>query len=499
MSQGLQLAQKMGLHQVLAPQMLQSLALLQVPTLELNAMVEQELQQNPLLEEVPATELTQDEKETGERDRTVELLDPTEPPADVNFDPATEKPSTEPVDDFQAEFDRLVQLDQEWRDHFSQSNLPVRTSPEDEEKRQFMFDSLAVEQSLQESLLEQVRVSELDDDQQKIAELIVGNIDDFGYLQTSVEELAQAHSLDPAMVGAILKEIQAMQPPGVGARDLRECLMLQLERAGRRDSLEYLIVSEHMDSLGKRRFPEIARKLDLEVEDIQEAAERIGHLEPRPGRAYSAENQVYVAPEVTVHYIDGEYSASLNSDQIPHLRISNLYKDIMSQADAAPEVRDYIREKITAGKFLIKSIHQRQQTILNIARELVRRQRDFMEKGVTHLKPMTMNQIAEIVGVHETTVSRAVSGKYIDTPQGVFEMKYFFTTAINNAAGETMSNTSVKEMVAEIFKKEDPRLPLSDDAVVKLLTQKNVNIARRTVAKYRAELNILPSNLRKVY
>ena len=171
----------------------------------------------------------------------------------------------------------------------------------------------------------------------------------------------------------------------------------------------------------------------------------------------------------------------------------------MSQADAAPEVRDYIREKITAGKFLIKSIHQRQQTILNIARELVRRQRDFMEKGVTHLKPMTMNQIAEIVGVHETTVSRAVSGKYIDTPQGVFEMKYFFTTAINNAAGETMSNTSVKEMVAEIFKKEDPRLPLSDDAVVKLLTQKNVNIARRTVAKYRAELNILPSNLRKVY
>ena len=265
------------------------------------AMVEQELQQNPLLEEVPATELTQDEKETGERDRTVELLDPTEPPADVNFDPATEKPSTEPVDDFQAEFDRLVQLDQEWRDHFSQSNLPVRTSPEDEEKRQFMFDSLAVEQSLQESLLEQVRVSELDDDQQKIAELIVGNIDDFGYLQTSVEELAQAHSLDPAMVGAILKEIQAMQPPGVGARNLRECLMLQLERAGRRDSLEYLIVSEHMDSLGKRRFPEIARKLDLEVEDIQEAAERIGHLEPRPGRAYSAENQVYVAPEVTVH------------------------------------------------------------------------------------------------------------------------------------------------------------------------------------------------------
>ncbi len=499
MSQGLQLTQRMGLQQVLAPQMLQSLALLQVPTLELNAMVEQELAQNPLLEEVPSTELTQDERERGDRDTTVEQLDPTEPPADVNFDPATEKPSSEPVDDFQAEFERLTQLDQEWRDHFAQSNLPVRASLEDEEKRQFMLDSLTVEQSLQEALLEQVRTSNLDDDQQKIAELLIGNIDEYGYLQGSVEELAVANQLSPDMTAAVLKEIQLMQPPGVGARDLRECLLLQLERAGRKSSLEYTLVADHMEALGKRRFPEIARKLGMDVEDVQEAAERVGNLEPRPGRAFLPDNRVYVVPEVFVARQGDEYVVSINNEQIPHLRISNLYKDIMSQADSAPEVREYIREKITAGKFLIKSIHQRQQTILGIAREIVKRQREFLDKGVAHLKPLTMNQVAEVVGVHETTVSRAVAGKYIQTPQGVFEMKYFFTTGINNASGEGMSNTSVKEMVAEIFKKEDPYFPLSDDAVVKLLAQKNVTLARRTVAKYRGELNILPSNLRKMY
>ncbi len=499
MSQGLQMTQRMGQQQILAPQMLQSLAFLQVATLELTAMVEQELAQNPLLEEVPSSELSRDERERGDQDTTVASLDPTEPPADVNYDPATEKPSNEPVDDFQAEFERLTQMDQEWRDHFSQSNLPVRTSPEDEEKRQFMFDSLTVEQSLQEFLLEQVRTSELDESQQKIAELLIGNIDEYGYLQGSLDELVQANQLSPEMTAAILKEIQTMQPVGVGARDLRECLLLQLERAGQKNSLEWKLVADHMEALGKRRFPEIARKLNLDVEDVQEAAERIGNLEPRPGRAFLPDNRVYVVPEVFVTWQGDEYVVNINNEQVPHLRISNLYKDLMSQGESTPEVREYIREKITAGKFLIKSIHQRQQTILAIAREVVKRQREFLDKGVAHLKPLTMNQVAEVVGVHETTVSRAVAGKYMETPQGVFEMKYFFTTGISNANGESKSNTSVKEMVAEIFKKENPYFPLSDDAVVKLLAQKNVTLARRTVAKYRGELNILPSNLRKTY
>jgi RNA polymerase sigma-54 factor len=194
-----------------------------------------------------------------------------------------------------------------------------------------------------------------------------------------------------------------------------------------------------------------------------------------------------------------DFVVTTNNEHIPHLRISNTYKDLMSQRENSAEVRNYIREKIRAGKFLIKSLHQRQQTILNIAREIVRRQREFMEKGVAFLKPLTMVQVAEVVGVHETTVSRAVSGKYIQTPQGLFEMKYFFTAGIQTATGDGLSNTSVKDMIAEIFKKEDTGKPLSDQEVVKMLQDKGIVIARRTVAKYRTELNILPSNLRKVY
>jgi len=254
-----------------------------------------------------------------------------------------------------------------------------------------------------------------------------------------------------------------------------------------------------MEALGKRRIPEIARGTGQSVEEVQGALERIARLEPRPGRAFLPDNDQYILPEVFVQKSADDFIVTTNNEHIPHLRISNTYKDLMSQRENSAEVRNYIREKIRAGKFLIKSLHQRQQTILNIAREIVRRQHDFMEKGVAFLKPLTMVQVAEVVGVHETTVSRAVSGKYIQTPQGLFEMKYFFTAGIQTSTGDGMSNTSVKDMIADIFKKEDPTRPLSDQEVVKMLQDKGIVIARRTVAKYRTELNILPSNLRKVY
>jgi RNA polymerase sigma-54 factor len=490
----------MSLQQVLAPQLQQSLALLQAPTLELKALVEQELQQNPVLEEIPAEEVEQvAEKPEREGDTQITTLDPAEPPSDVTFDPAVDKGNSEPVDDFQAEFERLAQLDQEWRDHFAQTNLPARQSPEDEEKRQFMFDSLVADTSLQEALLEQVRLSDLREEQRPVAEMIIGNIDDYGYLKASVEELAVSTSIPAEKILEVLKVIQTFHPPGVGARDLQECLLLQLERDGRKNSIEYRIVKDHMAALGKRRLPEIARGLGEGVEEVQKAVGRIGLLEPRPGRAFLPDNDQYILPEVFVTKVGDDFVVSTNNEQIPHLRISNTYKDLMAQSDSSAEVRDYIREKIRAGKFLIKSLHQRQQTILNIGKEIVKRQRDFMEKGVAFLKPLTMVQVAEVVGVHETTVSRAVSGKYMQTPQGLFEMKYFFTSGIQTTTGEGMSNTSVKDMIAEIFKKEDPTKPLSDQEVVKMLADRGIVIARRTVAKYRSELNILPSNLRKVY
>ncbi|MBM3841621.1 MAG: RNA polymerase factor sigma-54 [Verrucomicrobia bacterium] len=498
MAQGLHLSQRMALSQVLAPQLQQSLALLQAPTLELKALVEQELQQNPVLEEVLATDADQEMKPARDGDSPAELADPSEPPADVTFDPATEK-STGPVDDFQAEFERLAQLDQEWRDHFAQTNIPARRSQEDEEKRQYMFDSLVAGTSLQEHLLEQVRLSDLTPEQRPVAEMIIGNIDDYSYLQASVDELAFSTNIPAEKVLEVLRVIQGFHPPGVGARDLRECLLLQLDRSDRKDTLEYRIVDKYMEALGKRRIPEIARGLNLSVEDVQEAVARIGHLEPRPGRDFLPDNQQYVVPEIFVQKVGDEYVVSTNNEQIPHLRISNTYKDLMAQPDSSTEVREYIRDKIRAGKFLIKSLHQRQQTILNIAKEIVSRQREFMEHGVSRLKPLTMVQVAEVVGVHETTVSRAVSGKYMQTPRGVLEMKYFFTSGIKTASGVGLSNTSVKDMISEMIEKEVPSKPLSDEEIVKLLSEKGIVIARRTVAKYRSELNILPSHLRKVY
>jgi RNA polymerase sigma-54 factor len=497
MAQGMFLSQQMKLMQVLAPQLQQSLHLLQAPTLELKALVEQELEQNPLLEEVPIMELQRGSKETDDGSVPA-AADLAEPPADVTFDPATER-ETGPVDDFQAEFDRLSRLDQEWREHFSQLNVPSRQNDEEKEKRQFMFDSLSTVISLQEHLLEQVRMSDLTEAQRSVAEMIIGNIDDRGYLQSKVDELAFATNVPAEQIAEVLKVVQTFYPPGVGARDLRECLLLQLERAGRKESLEYRVVNEHLEALGRRRLPEIAKALDTTIRNVQDAAERISHLEPCPGREFLPDTHQYVVPELFVEKVGNDYVVSSNNDYVPHLRISNTYKDLMAQTDSSNEVREYIREKIRAGKNIIKSLHQRQQTLLNIAREIVRRQSDFMEFGVSHLRPMTMLEVAEVVGVHETTVSRAVSGKYIQTPQGVFEMKYFFTSGIQTANGADISNMSIKDILADMVRCEDTSNPLSDEQIVKLLEEKGIKIARRTVAKYRSELKILPSTLRKVY
>ena len=298
MGLGMQLSQRLTQSLVLAPQLQQSLALLQAPTLELKALVEQELQQNPVLEEISAPEAEASEKPAGDGE-TESSPDPTEPPEDVQFDPAAEKPA-ETVDNFQAEFERMVQLDQDWRDRFSPTNAPIRATAEDEERRQFMFDSLTAETSLAQHLVEQVRDTNLNEEQRAMAELLIGNIDDYGQLKATIDELAAATNLPPEKISEVLTTIQSFDPPGVGARDLRECLMLQLERSGRQETLEYLIIRDFMDALGKRRIPEIARGTGRNVEEVQAALARIGQLEPRPGRIFLNAVEQYVAPEVFV-------------------------------------------------------------------------------------------------------------------------------------------------------------------------------------------------------
>jgi RNA polymerase sigma-54 factor len=473
--QGMHQSQSLALQQILAPQLQQSLLILQTPLLELRNLVQQEMETNPVLEELP------DESRTDERDST-------EPSADNNF---------------KEEFEKLVSLDEEWRDYMAQSasysSESFRDSQEAKDRRQFFFDSIAVQETLQQHLVAQLNQTALNADDRKAAELIVGNIDENGFLQSTPEEMALSSGVPKEDFEKMLALIQGFYPPGVGARDLRECLLIQLQREGRESSLEYRIVSEYMEDLGKRRFPEIARRMGISVEEVQRAANKIARLNPRPGQVFAAAPQNYVLPDVTVETVDGDYQVILNNEQIPHLRISNIYKDIIAQGNNGAEVKDYIRDKIRSGKFLIRSIHQRQQTISNIAHQIVSRQRDFFEHGPSHLKPMTMGEIADAVGVHETTVSRAVSGKYMATPHGIFEMKYFFTSGYQTATGESMSNTSVKEAILDLVKHEDGNAPLSDQQLVEILTERGIPIARRTVAKYRTELNILPSHMRRKY
>src|SRR6266403_950306 len=466
---GMHQTQNLSLQQVLAPQLQQSLLILQAPLLELRNLVQQEMETNPVLEEL-ANE--SDEKE--------------EP-----------KPSTE--EEFKAEFDQLAKLDDEWRDYMAQSSSYSGRSQEAEDKRQFFFDSIATQETLQQHLMGQLNQTVLNAGDRKTAELIIGNIDDNGFLQTTPEEMALNTGIAQEDFEHMLTLIQSFYPPGVGARDLRECLLIQLKREGKQASLEYKIVSEHMQDLGKRRFPEIARRMGISVEQVQKCANSIAQLDPRPGAIFAEAPKNYVLPDVTVEKVNGNYQVILNGEQIPHLRISNTYKDIMAQDRNGSDVKDYIRDKIRSGKFLIKSIHQRQQTISNIAYQIVTRQREFFEKGSSYLKPMTMVQVADAVGVHETTVSRAISGKYMATPQGVFDMKYFFTPGYQTSSGESMSNTSVKGAILDLVKNEGGSAPLSDKEIVEILSKRGIPIARRTVAKYRTELNILPSNMRRKY
>jgi len=473
--QGMHQTQNLALQHVLSPQLQQSLLILQTPLLELRNLVQQEMETNPVLEELP-DEPGADQRNEGE------------PSGDDNF---------------KNEFEKLASQDEEWRDYMAQSasyREGFRDSKEAQDKRQFLFDSIPVQETLQQNLIGQLNQSVLSASDRKAAELIIGNIDDNGFLQSTPEEMALNSGIPKEDFEKMLGLIQGFYPAGVGARDLRECLLIQLHRQGKEQSVECKIVSEHMEDLGRRRFPEIARRMAISVEEVQKAADNIARLNPRPGQVFAAAPQNYVLPDVVVEKVDGDYQIILNNEQIPHLRISNLYKDIIASGNTqSSEVKNYVRDKIRSGKFLIRSIHQRQETIFNIVQQIVSRQRDFLDHGPSHLKPMTMAEVADAVGVHETTVSRAVSGKYMATPQGVFEMKYFFTSGYQTATGESLSNTSVKEAILDLVKHENGSAPLSDHEIVEILVERGIPIARRTVAKYRGELNILPSHMRRKY
>jgi len=467
--------QQQRLQMVLAPQLRQSLELLQVPILELRTLIQEELQQNPTLEE-----------ETPDTDR-------------IEVEPSDKKTEEAQELDFKEEYEVLARLDDEWREYFQQSQTYRSNNADDAAKRQFFFDSITQPESLQEHLLEQIKLAGLNQEDRVIAELLIGSINDDGFLTTHLDELAHTTGFDRERLAQLLEIIQEFDPIGVGARDLRECLLLQLRRIGKEDSPAAEVVRNHLSELGAKKYPTIAKALKTSPEEVQQIARFIATLEPKPGRMFSAERPAYVLPEVQVQKVNGKYVIVLNRDQIPHLFISKHYRRLIEDPNTSREVKSYVREKIRSGALLIKSIQQRQQTIYRIAEEIVRVQEGFLDHGVSHLRPLTMVEVAALLGVHETTVSRAIANKYMQTPRGVFEMKYFFTPGFKTRDGADVSNKSVKDIIAQLVAEEDPKKPLSDQAMVKMLNEKGIKVARRTIAKYRDQLRILPSHLRKSY
>ena len=344
-----------------------------------------------------------------------------------------------------------------------------------------------------------VGIADTPDDVLKAMSYLVGSLDDRGFLTQSPNDVALQTGLALDCVQEAARQLKTFEPAGIGASSLGECLLLQLSVKGRSDGLAARIIREHFALLTRRRIPEIARKLGVHTDDVQEAIEEIGALDPAPGRRFAEDNNRVVVPDVTVEKDGDEWKIHLNSDYIPRLRISSTYKDLIAKGTLSKQERDYLRERIRSGKFLINSIDQRQQTIERITREIIKVQLEFFEHGVSKLRPLTMTQIADVVGVHETTVSRAIANKYIKTPHGVFDFKFFFTPGYQSDSGASVSNTSVKDMINDLIGGEDRSQPLSDQEIVVKLQEKGINIARRTVAKYREELGLLPSNLRREY
>lgn len=477
------LSQRQTQSLVLAPQLRHSLKILQVAALDLRTVIQEELQGNPTLEELPMEGVSIDREAAPTSEES------------GNEDHRTKSDEL----DFSKEFEILTKLDQDWRDHMASAGGNQPQTSEDAERREHFFDSLVSETSLQEHLMSQAEMADIDATTIEGMRHLVGSLDDRGFVTQSVSDIALQTGVSLESVQNAHALLKTFDPTGIGAETLSECLLIQLENKGRSESLPARIVRDYFELLIRRRIPDLARKTSVSLEDIQLAVEEIGTLDPAPGRRFADDSNRVVVPDVTVVKDEDEWKISLNNDYIPRLRISNTYKEMIAKGTLNRDEREYVRERMRSGRFLINSIEQRQQTIERITREIIKAQVDFFEEGVSKLRPLTMTQIADIVGVHETTVSRAIANKYIQTPHGIFDFKYFFTPGYKSNAGDAVSNTSVKEMINDLITLENRAKPSSDQELVTKLQEKGIKIARRTVAKYREELGILPSNLRREY
>ncbi len=486
--QGTGLSQQ--LRTVITPQMRQAFEILQVSRAELEQLVGEEMSENPVLEEGADG---QDEDEE-DRPRSEERLETNGEEQEFPERDAQRETTSE------VEPDNGLR-DVDWQEYLENWNNSwtgsTGTSADyDDERRPSLEATLTRSDSLTEHLLWQLRMKDLDPEERTVASRLLGNMDEDGYLKVDVEDVAFRSGMDFEVVDRALRSIQELDPPGVGARDLRECLMLQLQVLGEETSLVGNIVRDHLSLLETRRFDKLAKELAVPVEAVIEAAQDIARLEPKPGRNYGEGNTRYITPDAYVAKDGGEYAVTLNDEGLPRLRVSSYYRRLLG-ADGGTDAKRFINKKMRSAQWLISCIQRRQQTLLLVATSIVRFQRDFLDKGVAHLRPLVLKQVADEIKMHESTVSRATANKYIHTPQGIFELKYFFTSSVKGADDTDVSAESVKNRIRIIIGDEDARRPLSDQKIAKMLKEEGIDIARRTVAKYREMLQILPSPKRR--
>jgi RNA polymerase sigma-54 factor len=499
-TQGFQQVQKQTQSMVLAPQLRQSLKILQVPALELRSTILEELESNPALEELPYDDISLDGERPEESDSATGDSDLGEPAIEGPVQSEASLPESSERLDFSDEYAVLERMGEDWQDYWHEDAGETPYTSEAAQKRQHFFDSLTTGRSFQEELMEQARLVEEDPKVIAGLEFVLGSLDDSGFMTSHASDLALMAQLPLSSIQKAVQLLRTLDPPGIGAENVQECLILQLERKGMRNSIAVKIIQKQWNLLLRRRIPEIARALKVKPAEVEEAIEEISQLDPAPAKKFAEDNNQVVTADVTVEKDDqGEWQIILNNEYIPRLRINSAYKEMLAQGKLKGKDREYLKNMFRSGRFLISAIEQRQQTIERITRKLLEYQDAFFEKGRAHLKPLTMSQVADSVGVHETTVSRAIANKYIQTPQGFFDMKFFFTPGYHGEDGREVSNKSIKDRIARIVESEPPQKPLSDQKIVGILKDEGITIARRTVAKYREELGILPTNLRRQY
>ncbi len=455
---------------ILTPSLQQAIKLLPMSTLELSDLLNQEMVENPMLEEKP------------EEDQQPEA--------------AAEKPEEQPAREKTDSWD-----DQDYEyffgDYLNDDYRPRQ--PQEVKELPPIENTLSTSTSLSDHLLWQLSLQTDDPQQREIGSAIVGNLDDDGYLVASLDEIAAMGPWPTEAVENVLRIVQGFDPIGVAARDLQECLLLQIRHLSLDGTPTEKIVTDHLRLLQNHQVPEISRKLGIPIEDLKEHIAVIQHLDPKPGSRFNPSQSQYVIPDVYVVKVEDQYVAVLNEDGLPQMRISPTYRRLLDKnAEQSDETRAYVKDKFRSALWLIKSVEQRQKTIHKVATSIINFQRDFLDHGIEHLRPLVLRDVANDIGMHESTVSRVVTNKYMHTPQGVFEMKYFFHSGISSSYGESVSSVTIKQRIRKIIEAEDPRKPLSDSKIVSILQREGLVLARRTIAKYREELKIPTSNQRKV-